>query len=79
MTGAENLVNEIFSPASFWRKQLKTQVLSEGKCYFVALLWLNISCMAFQAWLGNEIGNVNCIQSLAVIFRFSHNMLAEDF
>ena len=35
-----------------WRKQLRTQVFSEGKCYFVTLLWPNIPCVAFQSWLG---------------------------
>ena len=30
------------------RKQLKTQVFSEGKCYFVTLLGPNIPCMTSQ-------------------------------
>ena len=65
MTGVENSVDETFSPASFWRNQLKTQVFSEGQCYFVAFLWPNIPFMASNSWLGDEIWSVSCIQFLA--------------
>ena len=55
-------VDEKFSLARFWREYLKTQVFSEGKCYFVALLWTIIPCMTSQCWQGDGIWSVSCIQ-----------------
>ena len=49
----------------------------EGKCYFVALLWPNITCRASQCWLGHRIGSVGSIQFLTGSFRLFHKFLAE--
>ena len=69
-TGSRSSIFQIFggqnfSPASCWRRQPKTQVFSEGKCYFVALLWPNIPWMVSRCWLWDEKWNFKCIQFLA--------------
>ena len=45
-------------------KQLKTQVFSEGKFYFVALFWPQIPCMESKCFLCDVIWGVGCIQFL---------------
>ena len=54
-------VAENFPPVSFWRKQLKTQIFSDGKCYFGALPWINIQTMASHCSLGDRIWSVRSI------------------
>ena len=61
-------LSETFSPASFWRKRLRTQIFSEGKCFFVAFSWTIIPCMAFLCCLGYGIRSIGWIQFLAGSF-----------
>jgi len=66
-------------PGGFLAKIIENPDFSEVNCYFVAILWPTILCMASQEWLGDAKLSTKCIQSLADSFLLFHKILTEVF